>query len=80
MRYLMGENLKVVWAEFSTLSEAVLLHNKENAQHAYDHLLSWKLGPDFFLLAEVCPWLDIFQGGGEKSLVLVSVYDGWLIR
>ncbi len=30
----MGENLEVVWAEFSTLSEAVLLQNKENACYA----------------------------------------------
>ncbi len=29
----MGENLKVVWAEFSSLSLAVLLDNTLNAQH-----------------------------------------------
>ncbi len=31
-----GENLEVVWAEFSTLSLAVLLDNTKNAQHAKD--------------------------------------------
>jgi hypothetical protein len=34
---LMGENMKSVWAEFSTLSRIVLLNNKENVQHAYGH-------------------------------------------
>jgi hypothetical protein len=30
----MEENLEVVWAEFSTLSWAVLLDNTKNAEHA----------------------------------------------
>ncbi len=30
----MGENLEVFWAEFSTLSQAVLLDNTKNVQHA----------------------------------------------
>ncbi len=34
----MGENLEVVWAKFSTLSQAVLLGNSKNAQHANDHI------------------------------------------
>jgi len=37
-RYLTGENLKLVWAEFSTLSWAVLLLSKGNAQHAHRHI------------------------------------------
>jgi len=36
-QYQMQENLKVVWAEFSTLSYAVLLHNKEHARHTHGH-------------------------------------------
>jgi len=32
--YLTGENLKVVWAKFSTLSWAVLLSDKVNVQNA----------------------------------------------
>ncbi len=36
-RYITGDNLKVVWAEFSTLSQAVLLCNKVSAQHAHGH-------------------------------------------
>ncbi len=31
----MGENPKVVWAEFSTLSQTVLLVNNVNAQQAH---------------------------------------------
>ncbi len=34
----MGENLEVVWAEFSTLSQAVLLDKTEIAQHANDQI------------------------------------------
>jgi hypothetical protein len=36
-RYLMQEKLKVIWAEFSTLSYAVLLQNKEHAWHTHCH-------------------------------------------
>jgi len=32
-QYLARENLEVVWVEFSTLSEAVLLYNTINPQH-----------------------------------------------
>ncbi len=33
----MGENLKVVWAKFTALSQAVLFDNAINAQHAKGH-------------------------------------------
>jgi hypothetical protein len=36
-QYLIGENLKVVGAEFSTLSWAIFLCYKIYAQHAYGH-------------------------------------------
>ncbi len=39
-QYLMGGNLKIVWAEFSALSRAVLLNNKYNARHANGHFRS----------------------------------------
>jgi hypothetical protein len=54
-RYLTGDNEEVVWVKFSTLSQAVLLDNTINVQHAYGHFLICKLGPGFILLAEVCP-------------------------
>ncbi len=38
VRLLMGENLEVVWAEFSTLSLAVLLDNTKNGQLANGHI------------------------------------------
>ncbi len=34
VRQLTGENLEVVWAEFSTLSLVVLFDNTKNAHHA----------------------------------------------
>ncbi len=37
-RYLTGENLKLVRAEFSTLSLAALLLSKENAQYTHGHI------------------------------------------
>jgi hypothetical protein len=37
---LMGENMKSVWAEFSTSSWLVLHNNKENVQHANGHFYS----------------------------------------
>jgi hypothetical protein len=36
-RYLTGENLEVVWAEFSTLSCAVLFQINLNAWHTHSH-------------------------------------------
>ncbi len=36
-RYLMGDNLEVVLAEFSTLSWTVLLNNTMNVQQANAH-------------------------------------------
>ncbi len=36
-QYLKGENLKVVWAEFSTLSQAVWLNKKMRIQHKHSH-------------------------------------------
>jgi len=36
-RYLMGENLEVVWAKFSTLSKAVLPYCTTSALHTYNH-------------------------------------------
>jgi hypothetical protein len=35
---LTGENPKVVWAEFSTLSLAVLLLRKKYMLHTHDHI------------------------------------------
>jgi hypothetical protein len=35
-RYLMGENLKVVWAEFSALSLAILLYCTTSARQTYN--------------------------------------------
>jgi hypothetical protein len=45
-----GENLKVVWAEFSTLSPAVLLLDTHCVVRAHARCLSWKLGLGFDLL------------------------------
>jgi hypothetical protein len=36
----MGENLKVVWAEFSTLSLAVLVPSSVAARYAHRHFKS----------------------------------------
>ncbi len=36
-RYLMGEKLEVVWAEFSTVSQAVLHMRAKTRQHANSH-------------------------------------------
>jgi hypothetical protein len=51
---LMGENLKGVWAKFSTLKTVVksVLHSI----HTNTHFQSLKLGPGFVLLDKVCPW------------------------
>ncbi len=51
VRKLTGENLKVVWAEFSTLSQAVLLRVQLYDQYKYHRVYSGKLGPGFVLLA-----------------------------
>ncbi len=51
----MGENLKAVWAKFSTLSLAVLLKSSMSALHPHCLFYSSKLGPGSVLLAEVCP-------------------------
>ncbi len=36
-RYLTGDNLKVVWVEFSTISKAVLLNRNMSRQHKHGH-------------------------------------------
>jgi hypothetical protein len=33
----MGDNLKVVWAEFSTLSQAVLLNSNMSVWHTHSY-------------------------------------------
>jgi hypothetical protein len=50
----MGENLKGVWAKFSTLKTVVksLLHSI----HTNTHFQSLKLGPGFVPLDKLCPW------------------------
>ncbi len=44
-RYLMRENLKVVWAEFSTLSLAVWLVLHGKCLPYLRHILEWKTRP-----------------------------------
>ncbi len=48
---LTGDNLEVVLAEFSTLSSAVFLFWKKCMVPMHTHILNWKLGPGFVLLA-----------------------------
>ncbi len=50
-RKLTGENLKLVWAEFSTLSQAVLVMSIYLFTWTHAHNYSWKLGPGLVLLA-----------------------------
>ncbi len=52
----MGENLKVVWADFSTLSQAVLLKRNMSKYNTHSHFSTCKLGPGFVPLGKVCPW------------------------
>jgi hypothetical protein len=42
----MAEYLKVVWAELSTLSQAILLHCKESAHGMSTATSSYKFDPD----------------------------------
>ena len=44
-RYLTGENLKVVWAKFSTLSQVILLYCALSAWHDMQPLLQLKTRP-----------------------------------
>jgi hypothetical protein len=44
---LTGENLKVVWVQFSTLSQSFLLHDNVNVWHTSSPPYSWKLGKGF---------------------------------
>ncbi len=48
-RYLTGDNLKVVWAKFSTLSKVILLYCALSAWHDMQPLLELKIWP------RVCP-------------------------
>jgi hypothetical protein len=50
-RKLTEDNLKVVWAEFSTLSLAFLLCVQLHDLYKYGQVYSGKLGPGFVLLA-----------------------------
>jgi hypothetical protein len=68
-RKLTGDNLKPVWAEFSTISQAVLMMCTYSSTRTHAHVCSWKLGPGFVLLAEVCPCFD-------KHLSLLGLFVG----
>jgi hypothetical protein len=63
----MGENLEVVWAEFSTLSQAVLLITPKlrSLQMATSKIEN--SGPDFVLLAEVCPCINNWSACLSKN-------------
>ncbi len=67
---LKGENLKVAWAEFPTLSYTVLVYSTLSAWNSYILFYSWKLVPslllDWFLL--VVYGLDNFVVAFEISL------------
>ncbi len=54
---LMGENLKLVWAEFLTLSYSVSMMCMYLSTWIHAHIYCWKFGPSLVLLAEICPWL-----------------------
>ncbi len=48
------KNLEIVWAEFSNLSQTVLLQSNVTAWPSHSHLQILKLGPGFILISEVC--------------------------
>ncbi len=48
-----GENLKLVWVEFSTVSCF-----DDMSMWMHDHIYSWKLSPGLVQWAEVCPRFD----------------------
>ncbi len=54
---LTGENLKPVWAKFSTISQDIMMMCTYASMWTHTHVYSWKLGPGFVLLAKVCQWL-----------------------
>jgi hypothetical protein len=56
VRKLMGENLKLVWPEFSTISSTVLMMCINSSIWMHAHIYSWKLSPGLVLLAKVIPW------------------------
>ncbi len=58
-RYSIGENLKVVWPEFSTLSWTVLLKSSIRASHTDVHFWTIKIVPGFVLLTKVFPCIHL---------------------
>jgi hypothetical protein len=69
----MGENLIVVWAEFSTVIQAVFVWH---GLHKHAHTYSGKLiGPGLVQLVNVCPWtndLPYFAGSSMTRPKRVS--------
>jgi hypothetical protein len=72
-RELTGEKQKLVWAEFSTLSLAVLMISTYLFTWMHAHIYSRKLGPGLVLLAQVCPWLHILYYTGYLELILKKI-------
>ncbi len=68
----MGDNLKVVWAEFSTLSQAVWVTGGISAWNTHSHFQSRKPDPGFVLLAELYLWPKLLKGN-KKSIHWTSV-------
>ncbi len=58
-RYLAGENLKVVWAEFSTLSLAVLL-DRNTSRFSINYFIFYKLF-QVFLKFKTSFFFNLFQ-------------------
>ncbi len=58
---LMGENQKLARAEFSTISQAVLVMCTYVSMLTHAHIYSRKLGPGLVLLARVCPCTSLVK-------------------
>jgi hypothetical protein len=83
----MGQNVEVVWAEFSTLSLAVLLDNTKmlSMQMAISKVENSAQVSSF--LPEVCPWIFSISVahpgrkaglGGEGASWVVSQQQSWV--
>ncbi len=67
---LTGENLKLVRAEFSTISLAIMMMCIYSSMWMHTHIYTWKLGLGFVLLAKVCPCCNVKNLFGIQDVYL----------
>jgi len=73
-RYWIGENLKVIFAKFSTLTKNILLHSQWVRGMHTNSCRVGKFCPGFVFSAKIIKWIDRYDTF-QHSWVLTNIVD-----